>query len=199
MSTFIALSPVKTSVPKFVEAWRACYLDDDQRYFENINFSGTLSTANVVRLMEWKERKRFTTRAQAYGRAIPIDLLNDARGAAPLSAEDLLLQYEMICEHLHRKGLAKSGGIIWPLFLCHIGQPLSIPIYDVNVWRAWGYIEGWIEPKHYRQVPTTLDNYLQYRAWFNDLVEKHDIAPRELDQSLMAFGQFVRTRWSPFL
>jgi hypothetical protein len=81
----------------------------------------------------------------------------------------------------------------------NIGQPQTTPICDVNVWRAWGHIEGWISPKHYRQVPTTLKDYLDYRQWFNGLASAHGLAPRELDRALMAFGQFLSSRWGALL
>jgi hypothetical protein len=76
---------------------------------------------------------------------------------------------------------------------------LRDPIYDVNVWRAWGHIAGWIEPEHYRLIPGTFPTYLEYRGWFNGLASTYGIEPRHLDQALVAYGRFLTDGWGvPF-
>ncbi len=198
MAGFIKLAPIGASVPDFVDFWRPLYTGDDRKYDHNINVDGTVTSDNVAALMEWKAG-RFRENARRYGRAVPANVFNDSRARHQLSDLDLRDLFKLICQHLQCTGLATSEPIIWPIFLCHIAQPRTTPIYDVNVWRAWGHIEAWIQAQHYHQVPTTFANYLKYRAWFNGLVLEHGIAPRDLDQSLIAFGQFLTSRWGvPF-
>lgn len=198
MVGFIQLVPIGVSAPNFVDFWRPLYAGDDSKYVHNINVGGTVTADNVAALMEWKAG-RFREQARRYGRAVPANVFNDSRARHQLSDPDLQDQFRLICQHLQCENLARSEPIIWPIFLCHIAQPRTTPIYDVNVWRAWGHIQGWIQPRHYHEVPTKFETYLEYRAWFNGLVSTHGIAPRDLDQSLIAFGRFLVSRWAvPF-
>ena len=87
-------------------------------------------------------------------------------------------------EQLKRNQLASSNPLIWPIFLCHVAQPQSIPVYDVNVWIAWGWIVNWVKPEHYRQQPKKLSTYLEFRTWFNGLVATGKVSPRELTSRL---------------
>jgi hypothetical protein len=150
-------------------------------------------------LMKWKAGPRFSASAEEYARAVPAGVFNDARLKPPLSDRDLCDQRDLILRHLQGKGLATASPLIWPVFLCHIAQPLTTPIYDVNVWRAWGHITGWIRPVHYRQRPATFGSYLEYRCWFNRLTASHGVEPRHLEQALVAYGRFLAGRWGvPF-
>ena len=153
----------------------------------------------MVALMEWKAGPRFRAKAGEYARAVPASVFNDARVKPTLSDDDLREQYGLIRQYLRAKGLATAKPRIWPIFLCHIAQPLTTPIYDINVWRAWGHIVGWVEPEHYQQRPVTFTTYLQYRGWFNGLISTYGIEPSHLDQALVVFGRFLSDEWGvPF-
>jgi hypothetical protein len=193
VDNFVQLSLAATSVTGFVGFWRS-YAPSNDVYAANVHHGGTVTTDNVVALMEWKAGPRFLARAGEFARAVPTSVFNDARLRPPLSDEDLGDQYDLIHQHLRGKGLATANRIIWPNFLCDVAQPLTTPIYDVNVWRAWGHIAGWIKPKHYRLIPETLPTYLKYRGWFNGLTSTYGIEPRHLDQALVAYGRFLTDR-----
>jgi hypothetical protein len=194
VDSFAQLSLTATSVPGFVGFWRL-YAPGDDVYAANVNYGGTVTTDNVVELMRWKAGPRFRARAEAFARAVPASSFNDARLRPQLSDENLRDQYDLICQHLRCKGLGTARRLIWPIFLCHVAQPLTTPIYDVNVWRAWGHIAGWIKPEHYRLIPVTFPVYLEYRRWFNDLTTTYGIEPRHLDQALVAYGRFLTSTW----
>lgn len=116
-------------------------------------------------------------------------MINQGRRSPPFGYEELVAHLELIRTYLRRKELAKSDAIIWPIFLCHVSQPATVPIYDVNVWRAWGYLVGGTARRVPRSRPRTLKHYLEYRVWFNQLVADHDLDRRRLDRALMALGQ----------
>jgi hypothetical protein len=194
VDSFAQLSSAVTSVPGFVGFWRL-YAPGDDVYAANVNHGGTVTTDNAVALMQWKAGPRFRARAEEFARAVPASAFNDARLKPPLSDENLRDQYDMIRQHLRGKGLATANQLIWPIFLCHVAQPLTTPIYDVNVWRAWGHIADWIKPEHYRLRPETLPTYLEYRGWFNSLTSTYGIEPRHLDQALVAYGRFLTGSW----
>jgi hypothetical protein len=198
MHSFAQLSLAAVPAPRFVAFWRS-YASSDDVYVGNMNLGGAVTTENVVALMEWKAGPRFRSRAAGFAKAVPVSIFNDARARPPLSDDQLSEQYDQIRQHLCSRGLATASRLIWPVFLCHIAQPLTTPIYDVNAWRAWGYIAGWIEPKHYQQVPVTFPTYLEYGGWFNGLISTYNIEPRHLDQALVTYGRFLTGDWGmPF-
>jgi hypothetical protein len=150
--------------------------------------------------MRWKGGKRFADTAERFGRAVPLEVFNDARAKpSPLSDEDLTILYGEISAALRNQGLQKSASIVWRLFLCHVAHPAGTPIYDVNVWRAWGVLDGWIKPKQFTQRPVRFDTYLAYRSWANAIVASNTFDQQAFDQALMAFGQFISSRWRQVL
>lgn len=99
-----------------------------------------------------------------------------------------------------RKAGSKAKGasttLIWPLFICHVADPDGTPIYDVNTWRATLHVTGEWKAEYEGLKPVELDTYLNwYRPWFTNVIAEATFSPQELDQALMAFGQFTTTRW----
>jgi hypothetical protein len=199
MSNFVTLSFDPASPTEFADFWRRAYRTKVATYDENIRADQLLSTDNVVALMRWKAG-RFGDAAERFARAVPVGLLNACREAeVPLSEEALRDLYGRITSALHGEDLARTEAIVWRIFLCHIAQPLSIPIYDRYVWRAWGFITEWIDPRHYVVQPESFENYLKYRLWWNGVVRSDGLDRQHFDQALMAFGQFLSNRWGRLL
>jgi hypothetical protein len=199
MSNFVTLGFGPASPTEFVDFWRRAYRTNVATYNANIRVNQSLRTANVVALMRWKAG-RFADAAEQFARAIPVRYLNTCRKSnVPLSDNALRGLYDRITSALRREDLARSEAIVWPIFLCHVAQPLSVPIYDRYVWRAWGFITEWIEPRHYAQQPESFDTYLEYRLWFNSFVQSDGLDRQHFDQALMAFGQFLSNRWGGLL
>lgn|GEM_PF-5612672 len=194
MPDYLELQGRPTTVTGFVDFWAKFYGYDDATYSQNIHEKGRVTTHNVVALMGWKAG-RFSKEAENYAKAVPTRVLNGSRRRPPMSDRQLLTQYHQVLGHLQAAGLARSKPIIWPVFLCHIAQPRTTPIYDVNVWIAWGRIDGWILSKHYKQMPSSFTAYLEYRTWFNGLVGTYHLEPRELDRALVTFGRFLLSPW----
>jgi hypothetical protein len=198
MAGFVELTHQRVNVRQFVSYWRQFYNDDDKVYFDNINVGADLTTDNLIALLNWKAQGRFKL-AENFARAITPATLNDFRPHHPITNQDVEALFGSVVEQLQNKGLARSQPLIWPVFLCHLAEPESIPMYDVNAWIAWGWIDGWIESKYYKRQPTKLATYLDFRTWFNNLVLTHSLDPRELDRALMAFGRFLLSPWGvPF-
>jgi len=197
MAGFIALTAEEIDPTRFVEVWSHFYSWDDDKYLAHIRDQPghKLTKAGVGELMTWKSGNRHATLAKAFGSAVPLSLLNWPRGRAPLTDAELSAHFEAIIAALGRAELNKARGIIWPIFMCHIGQPDDIPIYDVNVWVAWGFITCWFKRQDLEKVPKKFQRYLEYREWFNGIVATYAIPAPKLDRALMAFGQFILSRW----
>jgi hypothetical protein len=192
MTTLPILTLTRTDVTEFVAFWRPVYTDDDRAYDKHINLGGAVVTTDVVALMSWKEQGR-NLGGREWGAAVPVELINEARAKGALTDDELRTLFTAIGAALTDEGLNKTNSLVWPVFLCHVAQPEHIPVYDVNVWLAWGCIEGWLEPKHLKQKPNKFDTYLEYRAWFNGLAASGGVDSRNLDRALMSLGQFIQT------
>jgi hypothetical protein len=177
---------------EFVTKWERCCTVPDDRYNRHIHLDGELSQEDVAELMAWKAGCRFAKRARNWAKAVPIELINRTRRTPEFTDEELQGYFDLVRHHLRHENLARSGGIIWPIFLCHVSQPGCVPIYDVNVWRAWGAITDGIAWQNLRLRPTTLETYLDYRFWFNAEIAIHELEPRRLDRALMTYGRSLR-------
>lgn len=200
MAGFITLTPEEVDPRRFTEVWSHFYSWDDDVYPANIRDcpGEKLTRLGVSELMVWKAGNRHAKLARSFGDAVSLSRLNWPRGRAALTDGELSAHFDAIVAELRQAGLNRARGVIWPIFLCHIGQPDDIPIYDVNVWVAWGFIDGWLRPEDLELVPTKFKRYLDYRDWFNGIVVTHRIPARQLDRALMAFGQFILSRWGDF-
>jgi hypothetical protein len=201
MTGLVTLDSTPSTPRQFVDLWSNLYTFDDAAYNIHIQMpaGGPLSSSDVSELMAWKSGKRHEALAREWGATVALATINFPRSASTLGDPALRAHFALIDAQLKAAGLNSSGSIVWVIFLCHLGQPASVPIYDVNVWRAWGFITGWLRQKHLALVPTTLSSYLAYRAWFNQLATSHGLQPRELDRALMSFGQFISSGWGPLL
>jgi hypothetical protein len=200
MSRFSCLISNASDANSFVEFWARHYVTNDLPYESNIGMHGSqLNRFNVEELMAWKAGRRHEALARRWGGAMDLDTVNSPRSAADFGDNELRRHFEEIDRQLKSAGLNVTNSIVWVIFLCHVNQPKTVPIYDVNVWLAWGFIEGWLRPEHLELAPTSFDDYLNYRTWFNGLMERAGVQSRSLDQALMTFGQFLSGRWGDLL
>jgi hypothetical protein len=201
MAGFVTLESAPSTPQRFVELWSRLYTFGDAAYNDHIQMpaGGPLTSSDVGELMARKSGKRHEALARTWGATVALDTVNAPRGAPALDDPALRAHFAAIDTQLKASGLNSSGSIIWVIFLCHLGQPASVPIYDVNVWLAWGFITGWLRQKDLALVPKTLNSYCEYRSWFNELVARDGLEPRELDRALMSFGQFISSGWHALL
>jgi hypothetical protein len=146
--------------------------------------------------MEWKAGKRFAADARAWSARIGVrDINGQRRSGSPLSDKQLRALFDKVRSAGSR---AKGGGttLIWPLFICHVADPDGTPIYDVNTWRAALHITGQWKAGYEKLKPVSLDWYVErHRPWFASVTSGATFSAQDLDQALMAFGQFTTTRW----
>jgi len=192
--TGFALPEMSSAEPAtFVEFWRGLYTSTDEVYLRHLKDGHKINTDDVIALMQWKAGPRHAKRAEAYGRATPINSLNARRPWTVMDDASLMELRDELEVALKDAGLQTSGSIIWLTFLCHLAQPSTTPIYDVNAWTAWGYIEGWLKSSQLAMTPVRFKTYLGYRTWFNDVTNACAVDPRDFDRALKMFGQFLRS------
>jgi hypothetical protein len=187
------LDSKRTSLHSFVEFWAAFYEDGDGPYMDHIRVNQELTRRDLEKLMEWKAQRRWKARAEAVAKRVDLEALNALRMKDVVDVAEIRHFFDTTAT------AAVPTGFIWRIALCHIVRPFEAPLYDVNVWRAWGAIEGWLEAKHLQKSPhdpsTYFRGYLPFAGRLQDLLpgqgnlEQH----RRLDRALFEFGSFLTT------
>ena len=80
---------------------------------------------------------------------------------------------------------------VWQIFLLHIIQPKTYPIYDQHVHRAYRYIKG----QSYKDINASIYKTKKLAFYFDEylpFIESQRISNlREMDKAFFAFGQFL--------
>jgi hypothetical protein len=188
---FEVLALVPKTAREFVEYWSAFYEpNQDNTYDKHIKVGQELTAEDVSELMAWKAQFR---EKQGRGAAdkIPLDELNGLRTREKVSRDDLRAFFD------GPAASAAKSGIVWRIMFCHIARPLEAPIFDKNVWIAWGRIEGWLKWEMLNQKPTRPETYFQGYLDFTQRLESvlqvaEDIQElRSMDRALFEFGRFL--------
>ena len=192
---------------EFVESWGQYYVDappyilgtnDPIVYIDELNIGNQLIQQNIIRLLRWKD-PRMLTHIKRDGEINPrvqrviekIQDLNDFRDDQ-LSEEDFI----------HITGDIFQHGHVWRIFLFHIYKPSEYPIIDRYVRQAFCCHTMHNFNGHW-SLEYAWDMYQQYTEYFNQIYEmtqfdhgmdnnvEHVINLKQIDNALMAFGQFL--------
>lgn len=194
MANFLKLGAETCDLMSFVRFWSSLYSYGDDDYLAHIRLGEELRREDVRALLRWKAGARHAARARKVADKVDLVALNTFRARSVVEDADIEDFFLRTAKPTTRTG------IIWPITICHLARPHDVPIYDVNVWHAWGFIEGWLEPRHLSQVPIKFGTYLGgYRPFFLQLqsdLDRHgpDSALRNLDRALFRFGQFMKSQ-----
>jgi hypothetical protein len=179
------------SNPKeFVDKWSKTYTYKyEEKYTININkdFDETV----LLKLMEWKN---------GTGDVISGNKMKFVRELLDNKMNDLKrLKIDFSFDEFELKFSPDKSSSIWKIFLLHILNPETHPIFDQHVYRSFNFFRnGVIEElpglekdniKHkevYRIYKT------EYLPWFNKIQQTYSIEPRLIDKSLFSFGQVLK-------
>lgn len=145
--------------------------------------------------MAWKAGARFAEDARAWSARVGVSDINAQRQSGSSLSDNALRA--LFCKVRKAGSKANVGGItlIWPLFISHVADPDGTPIYDVSTWRATLHVIGEWKAEHEGLKPVKLATYWDwYRPWFANVIAGATFSAQDLDQALMAFGQFTTTR-----
>jgi len=175
-----------TSAPDdFVAFWKNqyAYLADTQQqawYYDNIKVKG-LTTRNLYDLYCWKNGMNLSSLKQVafHKIAANLDIINSFRNNGINDAE-----FE---QHF---GWISA---IWKIFLRHIINPETYPIFDQHVYRAYRYIHRMDKDDLFG------NNKLKERVYFQEYIpfylDLKDSCTRyttkEIDDAVWAFGRFL--------
>ena len=176
--TILYNSTVK--LKEFVGFWNAFYSYSLEEYYTPIIEKKRFSKDDLLKLFEWKNGGKLAKKKQKALDSIiaKIDRINALK--ANFCFDTFLKEFSFV------------KGMIWKMFLLHVIQPDSYPIFDQHVYRAYLFIaknqRGEIPDNKRKQ-----DVYFkEYAPFFNKLAGK-GISRKKLDEALWAFGKFLKT------
>jgi len=171
---------------EFVDFWKRFYDEGkypDEEYKEHLNENGLLERDKIQRLWEWKNGTPLSEKKQPIiERTIEkLPEINRYRSLNEITEDDIR-NLRQVAEYI-------TNGFIWQIFVLHMAKPKYFPIFDQHVFRAFKYLTTGklVERRNY-----SFDvDYMNYRRHFFELVELSKKRIREVDQALMAFGQYL--------
>lgn len=97
-------------------------------------------------------------------------------------------------EGFEREFQPQRSSTIWKLFLLHLVNPYSFPIFDQHVYRAFKFFKDGVV----KELPSSLSDVYQiykgaYKGWFNELHNQYGLEPKKMDESFFAFGKMLKT------
>ena len=164
----------------FVDFWSGFYNYSFESYYVPIVGKKRFSKDDLSKLFEWKNGGKLAKKKQKALDSIiaKIDKINALK--ANFCIDTFLKEFSFV------------KGTIWKMFLLHVIQPDSYPIFDQHVYRAYLFIV-----KHQRgEIPDNKrkqDVYFkEYAPFFNELTSR-GVSRKKLDEALWAFGKFLKT------
>ncbi len=85
---------------------------------------------------------------------------------------------------------------IWQIFLLHLIRPTEYPIFDQHVFRAHYFLNHQVIREISKNRKEIIDYYHHEYVPFFFKVSKGIDEPRNVDQALVALGQFLSTKFS---
>ena len=181
----------KLNWKEFVDFWKQFYNPrhylDEKYYFPYIlPINRALRSEDLENLFEWKNGVPLSkSKKKVLELAINnLNEINNFRKLKKISEKDIKDFFNFVS-----KKIVKSG-IVWKIFILHISRPKELPMIDKFTFVAVNFLKtGKIInfSKEYQNI----EEYLEFRKFFNKIIEKSRLNYREIDKALMAFGQFL--------
>lgn len=175
------------NIEEFISFWRQYYDEGkypDKKYESNLNKNGLLDEDGIKYLWEWKNGNPLSKKKQLVIKKTIEKLadLNNFRKLDRITSDGAKSLWEIAGQI--------TNGFVWRIFVLHMARPQVFPIFDQHVFRAFTYLTtGEIPEKMTRE----LKNYDAYRKFFFSVVDQSKKEDREVDQALMAFGQYLQS------
>ncbi len=172
------------SDPKdFVEKWSKQYsINNNYLYNENIQ-NGLKDFDSFMNLFRWKNGIYNISKSKTKV------IENFWSNREVLKELKISFRWELFEEYFK----PEKSSCIWKIFLLHITDPQNFPIFDVHVYRVHYFISNGV----ISEIPNNQrSKYLYYKReyldWFRELVNKHNLDPKKVDESLFSFGRKLK-------
>lgn len=167
----------------FINYWRKYYNyspDKEEKYYLEPISKNKLTYDDLLLLFKWKNGSNLSTLKQiSFDKNVGafVDEINNLKVKRIKSVKDV-------------EAISPGLSAIWLIFLAHIIDKESFPIYDMHVFRAHNYLGN----KFIAEIPTNrllkLQNYESYLAYFNMLKPQIDDY-KAWDEAMWGFGKYL--------
>lgn len=182
-----------TNISQFIKFWSDCYPYDENKenlYINNINQKDDFTNTILLSLFEWKnglplsKNKKESIEKKIL---IKIEIINDLKKKFDLE----IFEKEF-----------KKVSLIWKVFLLHIINPDTYPIFDQHVLRAMRYIKSSkIEEITYNDTEKKKIYFNEYINFFNKikLETSSNVTNKKIDEALWSFGKFLKSNYKKMI
>ncbi len=170
---------------EFIEKWSRTYSYKlEPKYNDNIKV-GFDSDISLLELMRWKNG---TGDNIAKNKSVLVDyFIGERESLKTLKNNFDLTEFE-------KKFKPDKSSSIWTIFILHIMNPDKYPIFDQHVYRSFNFFQTGdikeLPSEKYKEIYRIYKE--EYSPWFNELKEEYELEPREIDKSLLSFGQVLK-------
>lgn len=165
----------------FINSWSRLYQYPDLDEYKRLIQQDQLKEEDISWLFTWKNGMNLSGAKQ---RRVANDILPNYE-----LFDQLRQGFSLTVFQQHFAGISA----VWQIFLLHILQPNTFPIFDQHVYRAYRYLNtsqlAELPIGNAKRMSLYHDSYLPF---FNQVALATDISRQTIDQALWAFGKFLK-------
>lgn len=181
------LQSEQTSLLQFINFWSAFYTYPNEDIYLLIKLP-EYTESDLIRLFEWKNGMPLSAlKQESLQKKVlsKIEYINQCKRSGKLNRDEFINQFSTL-------------SFVWKIFLLHIIDPQSYPIYDQNIHRCFNFIH---DREHHR-ISTSISEKNKQRFYFEDYLpfinNLKGIPQRKIDQAFFSFGQILNKKNGPF-
>lgn len=190
---FKTLETKECSEKEFISYWKNLYDNkwDTDHYKQHIS-KNPLNIQDLSNLFTWKngmnlsDKKRQSLETKILSK---IDVVNQLKIEFNQKVFDQNFQ---------------TVSTVWKIMLLHVIDNKTFPIFDQHTYRSYWYLKknslgGFKELDTYSNHQKYEIYFQEYLPFMNQLKEKTDYDIKSIDESLMSYGQFLKSQFRPVL
>jgi hypothetical protein len=202
----IQLVTAACDMEEFIRFWSPLYSYQPKSTITTETYSRLVqepmfTSEQLLHLFEWKNGMSLSPGKRKYVDQhiiANLDFINDLKRYPPPEEE-----WKDVIRKFRREGSGQT--FIWDLFLLHLISPNTHPIFDQHTFRAYSVLQlGLIQEindyilakkQSGNSKDFMLDFYFQKYVPFYNRNRLPGTEPKQLDNALFAFGQFLKSPW----
>lgn len=170
---------------EFIKHWSKVYYYPKAQLYENNIHKEVYEANDIQDLFEWKNGMKLSEKKQYsldYKIKAYLDIINDYKARVKFDKNEFLTTFS----HLTA---------VWKIFLLHIIDPQTFPIYDQNIHRAFRFIQD----RDFQNITSSsISNKQKEEFYFKEylpFIKENKIQNiKRMDEAFFAFGQFLNTK-----
>lgn len=190
MNLILLSANITEEFDNFIDHWSKLYSYANEDLYYGSIFKEIFTKADIQNFYIWKNGMNLSGPKQ---RSIndkinsKLPIINDFKRSTSFDLERFKKEF-------------KEVSTVWKIFLLHIIKPSEFPIYDQHIHRAYLFINN----ENWRNVSSlSIKDKAKEEFYFNrylPFIEANEFEDlKKLDEALFAFGQFLKTKYSPII